>query len=687
MEAAFDVFISYRVRDTAAALELARTLEERGVRPWLADKQGPIAEVWRHEVVDVLRRLPAAIFVAGQKPAGEWGQRELDEIAARKLADPGFRFVVATLPGAARLKPAASPDLIARADPDGWSDAELQAIVDATHGAAAADAGEPIPLSPSVEAALRVSGEVPSFTIVRRLLEAHPEYAGGLDAAKLGPEPPDAEPRTAEAWLTDVRELYDPTRTDVIHGRLLIDGLARVDRRPRDHLQRLGALNRLRAEIQPPPDALLQMPADSVDTLTDYPADVDELGRRVIAEVLARRIRSMRKDEVSRSATNRDRNRRRGGPFLLHLYGPWGMGKTSLLRFMAAELEGAGPQAQHPRLRLPRPRRPDIAKLFRRIRGRLAGHRLPYTLPDRWIVIDFNAWQHQRIAPPWWWLMTAVHRQGSKALRRLDFRRWLVLKAWNIWWRVIGAAPGLLLVAVGLGIGWLAWTSGSCETGHGWSSVSSAVESVVKAFAGAIALGVTIWGGVRAVSRWLVVGSPRAADAFINQAKDPLETLSRRFATLVRRSHYPVAIFVDDLDRCQAKYVVELLEGIQTLFKDVPVTYVVAADREWLCQSYAEEYKVFCESTGQPGRPLGYLFLEKTFQLSAPLPSLSVNAQRDYLQGLLRVARPGGRAELQAARAQARQAFEAASDETEVQAKLEEAGTLPPVERQAAAEA
>jgi KAP family P-loop domain len=47
----------------------------------------------------------------------------------------------------------------------------------------------------------------------------------------------------------------------------------------------------------------------------------------------------------------------------------------------------------------------------------------------------------------------------------------------------------------------------------------------------------------------------------------------------VKTVNRPVVVFVDDLDRCESKYVVEFLEGIQTLFREAPITYVVAADR------------------------------------------------------------------------------------------------------------
>jgi hypothetical protein len=81
--------------------------------------------------------------------------------------------------------------------------------------------------------------------------------------------------------------------------------------------------------------------------------------------------------------------------------------------------------------------------------------------------------------------------------------------------------------------------------------------------------------------------------------------------------------------------VVELLEGIQTLFMDRPVTYVVAADRLWLCRSFASSYETFEPDVGSPGRPLGYHFLEKTFPISLQIPPLSADRRSAYWDELL----------------------------------------------------
>lgn len=655
----FDAFASYRPADLDDVLALAHALRERGVRLWIADEQLPDPHTWDDAPLKAIDTLPAAVAILGKAgPPRDWGRRELSQIAARKAADPGFRFVQAVLPGVPpKIGLPAPADRVIRfvRELDDQTVIELAGALTE----AAESTGTEIPLTPSVIAATRVDGPVSSFVIVRRLLEAHPEYAERrIKLPELAKVPPHAIHRHAAEWIADVRSLYDPARTESLHGRLMIDGLARIDRDLRDFLERLKALEPLRGEITPPPHESLYVKPDTVDTLTDYPADDDQLGRLVIAETLAKRIRSMRADEVRRHCDDREPEERSGGPFLLHLYGPWGMGKTSLLRFMAKQLKtrtgGEGDEA-------------------------MAG---------RWVVIDFNAWQHQRIVPPWWWLMLAVYRQGSKALWHIDKRRWARLKAWDAWWRIKGAVPGLAFASAGLLIAWLVWKSGSVEHGEGknWRDVASAGETIVKALSAAIALVLTLWGGMRALGRWMVVGSPRAAGAFIQTAKDPLDTLSRRFRTLINRIHYPVAIFVDDLDRCQSKYVVELLEGIQTLFKDVPVAYVVAADREWLTQSYTSEYASFSGLTGEAGRPLGYLFLEKTFQMSAAVPPLTYGSQQSYLQGLLRVVRsdddPGAH---DRAHREAEAKFAGSRGQADVDHALAN-GSADPVVRQAEAE-
>ena len=636
---AFDLFVIHGRADEAETHRLARALEQHGVRPWLAEEQGVTKAGWQREVIEALRAAPACVVVVGPSGLpGEWARRELEEALQRRRHDSQFRLVLVYLPGAHPLEiPGLEVDATVTFHA-GFDDETVRELVGAVRSSAAPGQRE-ISVTPSVETATRISGETTAFTIVRRLLEAHTDYMDGkVRPADIGDGPPAAERRPAAAWLAAVRDLYDPRRTDVLHGRLLIDGLARIEPLLRARLDELDALATLRAEISPHPQTLLRPKPDTVDTLTDYPADVDELGRSVFAQVLARRIRRMREEETRRAAASRDPEREAGGAFLLHLYGPWGSGKSTLLNFLRRELS-----------------KPE---------------------PERWVIIDFNAWQHQRTAPPWWWLMSAVYRQALAALHaRGDRVRALKLRAREVWWR---ASAGLVMLVAALTLAIGIWVLGGLDV--------LPAEQTTKDVSAVITLALTIGGLAKGLARWLLVGSPRAAGTILEHTRDPMQTLKRRFRRLVTMIGYPVAIFVDDLDRCQAKYVVELLEGVQTLFRDVPVTYVVAADREWVSTAYAREYADFCAATAEPGRPLGYLFLEKTFQLSAPVPVLSSEAQERFWEGLLRVARTSSPAELEQARADARRKFEELPDEEAIQDALRESDATA-VQRQAEREA
>jgi hypothetical protein len=97
-----------------------------------------------------------------------------------------------------------------------------------------------------------------------------------------------------------------------------------------------------------------------------------------------------------------------------------------------------------------------------------------------------------------------------------------------------------------------------------------------------------------------------------------------------------VCVFIDDLDRCRADYVVDLLEGIQTSFRHRNVAYVVAADRSWIKASFEARYGTFADAVGNLGQPLGYLFLEKIFQISTPVPGMGRRTKSAYWDRLLK---------------------------------------------------
>jgi hypothetical protein len=261
----------------------------------------------------------------------------------------------------------------------------------------------------------------------------------------------------------------------------------------------------------------------------------------------------------------------------------------------------------------------------------------------RWTVIRFDAWQYQRVAPPWWWLIKAIDQQLRARILRFDGRKGL--RRWrrrDYRWRgralagdVAVAVPPVLFTALVAVVAWIV------SNQHGILEVLQWAATAATAIAALLGIG---WSGVNALRRHLLVASPAGARAVL-QTSDPMSDLMARYRFLIRATGTPVAILIDNLDRCRGDYVVELLEGIQTLFRDempdptLPmVLYIVAADRGWLCDSYLTVYDEFKESAKEPGRPFGQSFLDKVFNFSLQIPTVpaatSLAADRATQHGL-----------------------------------------------------
>lgn len=365
-----------------------------------------------------------------------------------------------------------------------------------------------------------------------------------------------------------------------------------------------------------------------VPTHRDGPATEDNLGRGRFAEVLGERMRRVRGEDTERPARNwwqRWRKRRRDaaearltGPFMVHVHAPWGAGKSSLLNFLATDLRNRERRASG-----------GVRRAAQFLFGR---RRAVKPQLSRWIVVHFNAWEHQRLATPWWWLLAAMQRRCGRELWWIDRRRWAWFWVRDIGWRIWNVRIAVLtvtLLAALIGIAWaLDWFGLADES-------LSTLQAVLLTAGSAAALATTLFTIARGTGRRLAIGSAEGADRFLKRASDPLGVYRRRFRWLVRSTGRPIAVFVDDLDRCRPEYVVELLEGIQTLFVDEPVAYVVAADRAWLYQSFGKAYEDFEETAGDSSRPLGFRFLEKTFQISMEIPPMTDNARGAFWSRLL----------------------------------------------------
>ncbi|MCT2588250.1 caspase, EACC1-associated type [Actinophytocola gossypii] len=326
---------------------------------------------------------------------------------------------------------------------------------------------------------------------------------------------------------------------------------------------------------------------EDLDWSDDNPAEVDLLNRGPLATVIGMRLVEM---HATRPSTS----------FLLHLDGPWGSGKSTLLNLMEARLGG----------------------FFR--------------------VARFDAWRQSRLAPAWWSLLTVLRAEIRSG--RSWWRRPLLRVSESVARVRRTGAPYLvalaLVAAVAAGVGMLIWPSGGAVTG--WEQPLKAITALAAALA-------TLTGGALLAARLLLWDSVRGARLFEQTQSNPMADIAAHFRWLLERSDKPVVFFVDDLDRCDQTYVVDLLDTVQTLVRASSdprerarraAYFVVAADGAWLRRGYEARHEQFTKCADELGTPLGYLFLDKLFQLTVPMPALTGAAQSAFLDNMLRIAAP-----------------------------------------------
>lgn len=328
----------------------------------------------------------------------------------------------------------------------------------------------------------------------------------------------------------------------------------------------------------PPPPATEPPSVTPAETAVDWVADAPARVDRLNRASLA---------DVLASRLREVRQADPAASFLLHVDGAWGTGKSSLLNFLDERLAG------------------------------------------EFTIVRFDAWRQSRLSPPWWALLSAT-RQGITEGRGLFGRLWLRVRETVARVQRSGApyllAVLLLLVVLGAVV---------------WFVPISGVATTVTASAAALG---TLWAGMLVASRFLLWDSARGARLFEQSTANPMDDVAAHFGWLLDQSRKPVLFFVDDLDRCPAPYVVDLLDAIQTLVRDAPgkssAYFAVAADGAWLRTSYEQAYQPFEGCVASPGYPLGYLFLDKLFQLTVPVPVPTPRARSAYLERLLHVTDP-----------------------------------------------
>ncbi len=296
-----------------------------------------------------------------------------------------------------------------------------------------------------------------------------------------------------------------------------------------------------------------------------------------------------------------------GEAFMLHLHAPWGAGKSFVLNLMHERLNKKAHQGKP------------------------------------WLVVPFNAWRNRHLDPPWWALMSALRRAGWRHVRKETYRGSLlpfVRFAWCEFWLRLRGSQFLIGIAGLLLLGVCLWYITSMKGGTAQSIIQTGnLAKSVTAILGGI---VGVWTFYAQLRQSLWRDNRENLRAFLDVNADPMTALRKQYRKLLAALDCPVAILIDDLDRCPGSFVAGLLEGIQTLFRNPNVVFVVAADREWIDLSFEKAYEDYGNVASQPGQALGRKFSEKLFQIAARLPALTPEMRDKYLHELLV---PGGKEE------------------------------------------
>lgn len=430
--------------------------------------------------------------------------------------------------------------------------------------------------------------------------------------------------------------------------------------------------------------------AAEITFIDDAPqAEDDLLGRAEIAFVLAARLNQIWDEQNPAPKADSGKiglshriglkglfrlHRKRNAPpeagFVVHVDAPWGGGKTTFANYLTRILNPYRDPGPVPDwlAALPLNDARFWPKAFRR----------------PWHVVTFNAWQNQHVSPPWWCFYQAIRQQCFHAIRTETFaaqvavldrsegptvkpenqgdaaipmdpvanygyrdtgRRWacwFLLWLKELTWRLFNPKVRALLTT-------FAFTLVVAMILHRYDLFKP--EALMKAFSASaklpdiLATGLTIlFGGATAiwtvfatVTETLIPGTPSAAKNYSLGSGDPLARFRDHFNRMICSLERPVVVVIDDIDRCEPNFVVELVRGIQTIFKSSRVVFIVLGDRDWIEHAFSNVHGAMKGINVGPEHTFGARFVEKAIQLSLVLPDIPAVDRTSYVGTLLRI--------------------------------------------------
>lgn len=338
--------------------------------------------------------------------------------------------------------------------------------------------------------------------------------------------------------------------------------------------------------------------SDKIPFHYDRVVDEDHLGREPVAEAFANLIRE---DIFTQNLDH---------AFMVHLQGEWGAGKSTFLNLIKKHLNSGN---------------------------------------KKWVIINYNAWKNQHLIPPWWTLIDQIYHQTMKDQNftsrcKLWWYEWKRRIIWYTGWQKILA---LFFTVIFISL-LVLYANSILDFLTNKTLANTAIDNAEKG----LTIGIfsklfisfgSVIGLIFSLSKFLTtpffMSSSKEASSFMERTADPLKRIKDHFKHLVSdiNKNHQLAIFIDDIDRCDRTFLVELLEGIQTLFKEEKVLYIVSGDKQWISKAFQKQYEEFDTERKTDQHHLGDLFIRKAFQLSIRMPQVSETRKKHFWDHILGV--------------------------------------------------
>ncbi|MFN0192894.1 MAG: P-loop NTPase fold protein [Aestuariivirga sp.] len=370
------------------------------------------------------------------------------------------------------------------------------------------------------------------------------------------------------------------------------------------------------------------------DFISDRPqADEDHLNRADMAFALAGRLNRFWDSNVEDC-------KKTGGEaagFVMHIDAPWGGGKTSFANYLTRILNDASHYSDS---------RPEWMSRFR-----MDSDQWPEVYRRPWFIVPFNAWQHQDVSPPWWVLYDVIRRgilkqikeplAGSALMSLFEpyhrGKAWLQEMIWRLKTPDLIASLVVFLPPLMIAIA-LVFLGGVEKNSKGEVAFTGTSTQVLSLLVAVVLVLLPIFKSVvPAFMSSLLSGTPDAAKNYALGSGDPLDRFRKHFAKSMRRFERPILMVIDDLDRCKPDFVVDLIRGMQTIFKSERVIYLLLGDRDWITESFTvANDKMKAVEVGAE-HEFGERFVEKAIQFSFVLPEPEPADRQNYVRRILNV--------------------------------------------------